>query len=571
MDTTTHTPAMSVVHGIPLADEPGLGPLTIPGYLRELTSRYADREALVMRTPSGTERWTYATLWNRSVEVAQALIAAGVGKGGRVGILMSNRLEFLACVFGTALAGGVTVALSTFSTPPELEYLLQASAVSILLFERQVVKQDFSAMLAQFESQIATAAPSQFSSTKFPFLRRLIVLGSVTNEAAEAATGAIERWSDFLANGRKIPPALVDSRAATVTQADAGLLFFSSGTTSLPKGILHAQRAVAVQWWRWPRIMSVTVPIRSWTGNGFFWSANISMVVGTALSTGGAVILQPVFQADEALDLMEAERVTMPVGRPHQWARLQESPRWATADLSSLHYVTYGTRLRTHPTVKTDWVLCNAFGTTETLTIMTSYPSSTPADVRGESHGEPLPGNVLKIVDAATGAVVPRGQRGEIAIKGPTLMLGYLGKPLDETLDDEGFFHTGDGGYVDEKGRLFWEGRLNDMIKTGGANVSPLEVDDILATYPGVKRTQTVGVPHDTLSEMVVACIVPHDGVTLSEAPIRDYLKAHLASFKVPRALLFFREEEFAVTGSEKVKIAALRTLATERLKEVVV
>lgn len=571
MDTATQASTRSVVHGIPLADEPGLGPLTIPFYLREVTNRYADHEALVMRTPSGTERWTYATLWDRSVEVAQALIAAGVGKGGRVGILMSNRLEYLACVFGTSLAGGVAVALSTFSTPSELEHLLQASAVSILLFERQVAKQDFAAMLGQLEPKILATGTGQLASTKFPFLRRLVMLASVTSNTGEAATGAIERWSDFLAGGQKISPNLVDARAATVTQADPGVLFFSSGTTSLPKGILHAHRAVAVQWWRWPRIMSVTVPIRSWTGNGFFWSANISMVVGTALSTGGAVILQPIFQADEALDLMEQERVTMPVGRPHQWARLQESPRWATADLSSLHYVTYGTTLATHPTVRTNWAPSNAFGTTETLTIMTSFPANVSPKVRGESHGEPLPGNVLKIVDPATGAVAPRGHRGEIAIKGPTLMLGYLGKPLDKTLDDEGFFHTGDGGYVDEKGRLFWEGRLNDMIKTGGANVSPLEVDAVLATYPGVKRTQTVGVPHETLSEMVVACIVPHDGTTLAEAPIRDFLKTHLASFKIPRAILFFREEEFAVTGSEKVKTAALRALATERLKEVAI
>ena len=110
---------------------------------------------------------------------------------------------------------------------------------------------------------------------------------------------------------------------------------------------------------------------------------------------------------------------------------------------------------------------------------------------------------------------MPRGERGEICVKGPTLMLGYVGTPLDETLDAEGFFHTGDGGYLDDAGRLFWEGRLTDIIKTGGANVSPLEVDEALAGYPGVKVAQTVGVPHETLGEVVVACIVPHDGASL--------------------------------------------------------
>jgi acyl-CoA synthetase (AMP-forming)/AMP-acid ligase II len=145
-------------------------------------------------------------------------------------------------------------------------------------------------------------------------------------------------------------------------------------------------------------------------------------------------------------------------------------------------------------------------------------------------------------------------------------MLGYIGKTLDETLDEEGYFCTGDGGYVDEDGYLFWEGRLTDMIKTGGANVSPVEVDAVLALMPGVKRAQTVGVPHETLSEIVVTCIVPHEGATLDEAEVRDYLKERLASFKVPRAILFFREEEFAVTGSEKVKTGMLRELAGQRL-----
>ena len=130
----------------------------------------------------------------------------------------------------------------------------------------------------------------------------------------------------------------------------------------------------------------------------------------------------------------------------------------------------------------------------------------------GAEPGEPLPGNTLKIVDPLTGAIVPRGERGEIAVKGPTLMLGYIGIPLDETLDEEGFFRTGDGGYIDERGRLFWEGRLNDIIKTGGANVSPVEVDGVLADHPGVKVSQTVGVPHETLGEMVVACVVPQRG-----------------------------------------------------------
>jgi len=562
---------LSIVRGPELQAEPGLGPLTIAGYAREVTRRFAEREALVMRGPAGRVSWTYAELWERSVEVAKALIAAGLGRDARVGVLMTNRPEYLSCVFGVALAGGVTVSLSTFSTPAELEHLLQAGAVSVLLYDRQVLKKDFGAMLVELEPRIAAAAPGRLGSTKFPFLQRIVALDSVADPlGAPAPDGeAVERWEDFLAQGRAIAAEVVDARDATTKPSDLGALFFSSGTTSLPKGILHAQRAFAIQWWRWPRIMDldpVNHPVRVWTGNGFFWSGNISQVVGYALTTGGAVVLQPLFQAEEALELIEQEKVSFAIGRPHQWARLEASEKWPSADLSSLHYVTYGSKIYDHPTVSTDWKMCPAFGTTETLTINTAVCANTPLSEYRGSYGQPLPGNILKIFDPVTGEVTPRGRRGEIAVKGPTLMVGYIGKTLEETFDAEGFFCTGDGGYVDADGYLFWEGRLTDMIKTGGANVSPVEVDAVLATIPGVKRAQTVGVPHETLGEMVVACIVPHEGARLEAGAVTEAAKAQLASFKVPRAVLFFREEEFAVTGSEKVKTGDLRTLAAQRL-----
>ena len=573
MTTTSPSPeGISLVRGGPLNDEPGMGPLTIGGYVREVTSRFADREALVMRGPKGRVSWTYAELWARSVEIARALIAAGAGKDARIGVLMTNRPEYIASVFGIALAGGATVSLSTFSTPVELEYLLQVGGVSILLYDRQVLKKDFGAVLCELEPRIANGRPGALNSTKFPYLDRVVALDSAAAAPGEPAPdgAAVERWDDFLALGRDVPTERVEARAASIQPADLGAIFFSSGTTSLPKGILQAQRAFAIQWWRWRRIMDldpVNHPVRVWTGNGFFWSGNISQVVGYALSTGGAIVLQPLFDAEEALALIEAERVSFAIGRPHQWARLEASENWLSTDLSSLHYVTYGSKIYDHPTVRTDWKMCPAFGTTETLTINTAVPANTPESVYRGSYGRPLPGNILKIFDPLTGEIVPVGHRGEIGVKGPTLMLGYIGKSIEETLDEDGFFCTGDGGYVDEDGYLFWEGRLTDIIKTGGANVSPLEVDAVLATIPGVKRAQTVGTQHETLGEMVVACVVPHEGVTLQEREIQDALKAKLASFKVPRAVLFFREDEFAVTGSEKVKTGVLREIAAKRLE----
>ena len=563
-------PSLSLVRGIPLAEEVGIGALTIAGYLREVCERHAVREAVVFRYGDTVERWSYQDLWDQSQRVAKALIASGVGKDCRVGILMTNRPEYLSALFGTALAGGVAVALSTFSTASELEHLIAASAVSILLLEDRVLKKDFAAMLQELEPGIRSSVPGALASSRFPFMRRLVCLDGVTDETAGtesvAEVGAFEGWASFLQKGESVPTDVVEARAASVGPADAGGLFFSSGTTSLPKGILHSQQAFAIQWWRWPRVMAVQEPARAWTGNGFFWSGNISMVVGVAFSTGGAVILQPLFDAAATVELIAAERITFMSGRPHQWARLQQVPGYSEADLSSLRCVTRGELIVEHPTVNTDWMLPMSFGTTETMTINTSFDADTSTQEYAGSAGVPLPGNLLKIVDPQTLEVLAVGERGEICIKGPTLMMGYIGKTVEETFDDQGFFCTGDGGYVDAQGRLFWEGRLNDIIKTGGANVSPQEVDDLIATYAGVKRTQTVPVPHETLSEIVVSCIVPADGVTLDEAALLAFIKEQLASYKVPRKILFFSDGDFALTGNEKAKTAEIRLQACKRL-----
>lgn len=561
--------APSIVFGPRLDEEPGQGAQTIAGYLREVVARYGPREAVVLRQGACRTSWSYDDLMERAIAVARALVGCGTAKGERVGILMTNRPEFLSSLFGTALAGGVPVALSTFSTPSELDHLLGASQVSTLLFERQVLKKDFGAMLAEIDPAIVQGRPGSLASMHFPYLRRLVSLGDVPDREGQPAgedSGAVETWERFLSRGAAIPPEVVLTRSEGVHPADTGGIFFSSGTTSLPKGIVHSQRAIAVQWWRWPRLFAMHEPVRSWTGNGFFWSGNVSMVVGAAFSTGGAVILQRLFDADEALELIERERVTFLNGRPHQWARLQASARWPDADLSSVRYVPRGELVRQHPSVATDWEVPMSYGCTETMTICTSFVADDPQGGFEGSFGAPLPGNVLKIVEPISRRVVPVGTVGEMCIKGPTRMSGYLGKGPEECFDEEGFFCTGDAGRVDAEGRFFWEGRMTEMIKTGGANVAPVEVDEVIARIPGVKRTQTVGVPDDLLGEMVVACIVPIDGAKLDEATVVARCKAEIASFKIPRRVLFFRDEDYAVTGNEKVKSSEVRALAVARL-----
>jgi fatty-acyl-CoA synthase len=399
--------AVSISRGPPLEAEPGFATATLAGFIRDVTARYADREALVHRRCDGAiERWTYADLWDRTVAVAKSLTARGLGKGECVGVLMTNRAEFLSAVFGAALAGGVATPLGTFVTASELEYMLAASACSVLLFERHVLSKDFVEILHEVEPAIAIAPPGELASLKFPYLRHLVMV------EGGPAIGAIESWDTFLGRGEMIPQALVDARAAAVAPADPGVLFFSSGSTARPKGILSAHRGVSIQLSRMRRMEGLYDGVRSWTANGFFWSGNFAMVLGATLAAGGLLVLQRTFDPVEALALMEAEKVTFLFAWPHQWAQLEEAPTWLSTDLSSLIHMDSNSTIARHPTVKTSWIQPDhCYGNTETFTLNTGYPANTTREAAGNSHGPPLPGNTIKIVEPLSGVVVPVGER----------------------------------------------------------------------------------------------------------------------------------------------------------------
>ena len=548
----------STIRGAPLADE-SLGALTLGGFLREVCHKNGGKEALVFHpSPSSVIRHSYEQVWQEACAVARALLARGVTKETRVGLLATNRPEWVTAMFGIAMAGGTCVALSTFAKNTELEYQLRIADVSVLIFERSVLGRDFAMDLIELCPDLANAQ-REVRSIRFPYLRRAVCIG-------DAAGGAFEHWPNFLRD-KSVTAALLEAIEAEIAPTDRGIVFFSSGSTAKPKAILHSHRAAALQCWRWRHVFGLDPDVRTWTANGFFWSGNFVMALGATLAAGGCLVLQRHFATGEALRLMQAERVTLPIAWPHQWARLAEDPAWNEVDLSSLHYVGEKTPARNHAGVTSDWQEpLAAYGNTETFTIVTVHPSGTPSAVAAENHGVPLPGNTIRIVEPMTGQLLQRGEVGEIAVKGPTLMLGYLRAAPEEVFDAEGYLRTGDGGFVDTDGRLHWQGRLNDIIKTGGANVSPPEIDAVLAECPGVKMAATVGVPHDTLGEMVVACVVSELGFTLDEDIVRAFVSKRLSSYKVPRRVLFVEESDLTLTGSNKIKRAPLRELATRRL-----
>jgi acyl-CoA synthetase (AMP-forming)/AMP-acid ligase II len=248
---------------------------------------------------------------------------------------------------------------------------------------------------------------------------------------------------------------------------------------------------------------------------------------------------------------------------------LADHPDWEGTDLSSLRCVYGKAVFAKHPTVTgdPDWQMPVGWGMSETCAFISAYPSSSARETMRSSLGTLLPGNRLKVVDPDTGAIKAVGDDGEFLIKGPTMMIGYLGKSPAECFDAEGWFHTGDVGYVDVDGGVHWSGRRNEVIRTGGAMVSPAEIEVALRAYPPVTLARVIAMPDERLDQIPVLCVELRDGATEGTEEILGFLRERVAAYKVPKKVLFFAAGEIPLTASAtKVRDDELRTLVTARL-----
>ena len=297
-----------------------------------MTSMYGEREALVFRSADGVTRWTYADLWERAIEVARAFRASGVGKDTRVGVLMTNRPEWISAFVRHLARRRRGRHAQHILDAAELEYLLNASSVSVLLFEREVLKKDFAAILSELAPEIGKSARGALQSARFPFLRHLATIGD--------APSGIDTWDDFLARGHDEPRELIrgDGRGGAPKRRRSAVLLvgLDEQTKRHPQCASRCRHPnVALPKSVWVRAGR---HIRCWSANGFFWSGNFAMSLGATLASGGCLVLQPTFEAAEALSLMDAERVNYPFAWPHQWAQVEAAPNWLTVDLSSMRF-----------------------------------------------------------------------------------------------------------------------------------------------------------------------------------------------------------------------------------------
>lgn len=527
---------------------------TLGAFLDRIASQHPGREALAHAPrDTVTRRATWAELREGSRAAAKKLLAAGVGKGTRVGFLCSNRLEWLPVAFGALRLGAVLVPFSTLWKRDELAYALTHADVQLLVMLPGFLRHDYIASLTEIVPELADAPPGQLYSVRVPALRRVVLL--------EGNARGTERWDDFPDGASD---GFLDQLERIVSPNDLATIFFTSGTTAQAKAVVHRHGALVTAARAASDRLGIT-PEDAWWGHlPLFWSGGFILGALATMAGAGRIVLQEVVDAGSALALLEREGCTIMSGW-HQAGPLLEHPDFAGRKLR-LKKGTGGNHPLATRLLGADHLSIGMYGMSETATCVAATRWDDPEAVRTSSFGRPLPGVELRIVEPATGRTLGVGETGEILVRGPTLMEGYHRVPRDETFDAEGFFRTGDLGYFDADGALHFASRLKDVIKTAGVNVAATEVEEALARHPDVKAAFVVGVPHPTRGENVAAFVLLRPGGEVDAEALRAFCGESLASYKVPRHVFVIDEAAVPRTATGKIEKAALRREATRLL-----
>ncbi|MBW2275125.1 MAG: AMP-binding protein, partial [Deltaproteobacteria bacterium] len=503
-------------------------PQTLVELLDRAVEAWASRTALI--TPD--ERWTYAELAERVERISRALVAQGVGKGSRVGLLMENGPDWIAFAFAATGLGALFIPVSTFCKDDDLDYQLRHADVQQLFLSARFLKNDYLAMLRRAAPELEDAEPGAFYSEALPALRKVVVRGE-----AELPLGC-ESWADFEARAEGVPSAVVQGLRGSVDREDECYLLYTSGTTARPKGVIQVHEAVARNGWLIGEYQCLDPSDVAWFYYPLFFSAGcINVMLGT-LSHGAAMILQPSFEPGVAIDLIEREKATAWHLWPHTLKELTQHPEWGTRDHSLLHKGTGPFDAMQGGPPEDGFGGVNMYGMTETCTAFTCTRADEPLPLRLTTCGGLMPGNELKIVDIESGELAKAGQPGEICVKGPAVMRGYYKIDPATIFDDEGFFRTGDLGFVDEEGRLHFERRIKDTIKTGGINVAPADIESKLVALAGVVAAHAFPLPSEEKGEVVGAALVVEPGAAPEPEAILAHCKEQLSGYKRPEGLL---------------------------------
>jgi fatty-acyl-CoA synthase len=518
----------------------------------EMATLRPTAEAIVFRG----DRLTFAALRERADTLARALLALGVGKNDRVAVLLPNRPEWLITAVAAAKLGAVTVAISTFSTPRELAWTLEHARPRVIVTMASFRGHDYLNAIYEVCPELAAGAPGGTRSDRWPELRAVVTIDERRHDGVLA-------WADVFARAADVRAAALSSAQAAVTAADVCFVLYTSGSTAAPKGVQLGHGGVIANGFEIGERQHLGSADRLWLAVPLFWSFGSANALPAIWTHGGTVVLQESFEPGEALRLLDGERCSVYYGMANMARAMLEHPDRSRRALASMRTgLTIGLPEDIAMTMEAVNAreLCNVYGATETYGNCAVTDADDPLELRLTTQGLPLPGMQLRVVDPESGGVLPRGAVGELRVKG-WVTPGYYREPEQTraAFDGDGFFVTGDLGTLGDDGRVRFRGRLKEMIKTGGINVAPLEVESVLLSHPAVKQAYVVGLTDRAKGEIAAAAVELHPGTTATVEALTAFCRARLASYKVPGRIVFRKADEFPRTATGKVQKPRLR------------
>jgi long-chain acyl-CoA synthetase len=496
--------------------------------VREWVGRKADNACLTFEDRT----YTWCEVYERASRLGQGLLGAGLQPQDRVIYLGKNRPEFFEILVGASMAGVVTAALNWRLAPPEMLFILNHSEAKVLFVE------------AEFLEPIEQIRPQLTSVEKF------VVIGDI---------GDADRYEEWLGRHPSEDPAV------KVAETDTAFQMYTAGTTGVPKGAMFSNAAVRAVV-GFADLMSVDQDAVVLIAMPVFHAVG-SLAGAQALGAGATLVIARDFMPDSLLALIEKRRITSASLVPAALKMLMEDPHIHSWDLTSLQAVSYSsspitTELLDAVVGRFDCSVMQIYGLTETglATILATEDHKDPLHPeRRLSCGQAVSGVSLRIVDPMTGVDVGEGEQGEVWVRCATQMSGYWNAPAETaaTITADGHIRTGDGGYLQD-GYLYLQDRIKDMVVSGGENVYPIEVENVLIRHPGINDVAAIGVPSSRWGETVKALVVRQPwAAELTADEIIDFARQYLARYKCPTSIEFL--SELPRSGAGKVLKRALR------------
>jgi fatty-acyl-CoA synthase len=524
--------------------------ITIGALPERAAQRWGGREALCFRG----RRWTFADVADGVDRAARGLIALGVRPGDKVALWMLNRPEWIEIAFAVMKIGAVLVPVNTRLRTDDVAYIVDQSEAGILIVAERSGPIDYLAMVREL-------VPLEGAS-RLPKLERIVVL-------SDGPRPATVEWSALLERGAAVDAAALTARAAAVDPEDLAFLMYTSGTTGFPKGVMHSHRMIRNVTDRAFRLAITEVDVIMMYLPLFHLFA-FSEGMLTSMVSGARQVLTESFDAAESLDLIASERATVIHGFDTHYKELTEAHERQPRDVSSIRTGILAAGMSSSAPVARRartlfGPLASGYGMSEFGVGVTIGALDSTEEQSCEASGYPAPGYEIRVVDPATGRDQPPGTPGEILVRGYTVTRGYYNKPeaTAAIIDADGFVHTGDMGLLRADGHLRFIGRYKDMLKIGGENVDPMEVEAYLMAHPAINLAAVVSYPDARLSEVGVAFVRCEPGCVLTEDDVIAHCRGRIASFKIPRAVIFV--DEFPMTSSGKIQKVKLRDEALRR------